>query len=42
MDPPGLLRWGAAALPAPSEMRGSFEAIELHGDFWDPTADRFE
>lgn len=27
--------------PAPSEMRGIFEAIGLLGDFWDPTADAF-
>jgi hypothetical protein len=27
--------------PAPAEMRGIFERIGLHGDFWDPTADTF-
>ena len=25
--------------PAPSEMRGIFESLRLHGDFWDPTTD---
>jgi hypothetical protein len=27
--------------PAPSEMRGIFEGLGLHGDFWDPTTDVF-
>jgi len=27
--------------PGPSEMRGIFESIGLHGDFWDPQADTF-
>lgn len=27
--------------PAPDEMRGIFESIGLHGDFWDPNADPF-
>jgi hypothetical protein len=27
--------------PAPSEMRGIFEATGLQGDFWDPQADSF-
>ena len=27
--------------PAAEEMRGIFESIGLHGDFWDPRADTF-
>jgi hypothetical protein len=27
--------------PAPAEMRGIFESIGLHGDFWDPRTDTF-
>jgi hypothetical protein len=27
--------------PVPSEMRGIFEGLGLHGDFWDPTTDVF-
>jgi len=30
-----------ARRPAPDEIRGIFERIGLHGDFWDPQADRF-
>ena len=27
--------------PQPDEVRGIFESIGLHGDFWDPKADAF-
>jgi len=27
--------------PGPSEMRGIFADLGLHGDFWDPQADAF-
>ena len=27
--------------PAPAEMRGIFEGLGLHGDFWDPKSDAF-
>ena len=28
-----------ARRPAPTEMRGIFESLGVHGDFWDPTSD---
>ena len=28
--------------PKPDEMRGIFASLGLQGDFWDPTADRFD
>jgi hypothetical protein len=27
--------------PGPSEMRGIFSGLGLHGDFWDPQSDAF-
>jgi hypothetical protein len=41
------LTWYATRLepdsrrPGPSEMRGIFAGLGLHGDFWDPQADAF-